>query len=368
MKKRGQNRGYLGLGFRVVLVLAFLVLFRALLRMHCGGEEDFNGGSDWNNVINDGFGLDGSKIAFLFLARSNLPLDFVWDTFFKNAEPDKFSIYIHSEPGHVFDESTTKSPFFYNRQLKTSLKVTWGGSTMIEAEKLLFRSALADPTNQRFVLLSDSCVPLYNFTYIYNYLMASRKSFVDIFLDKKEGRYNLKMASTIPKEKWRKGSQWIALVRKHAEMVVFDQTVFPVFKKHCKHVGPELASKQKIHDCIPDEHYMQTLFSINNLENELEKRTLTYTSWNESKNHMDRKTWHPKTFMYADVSPTDINGIKSIDHVNYKMEYRTEWCQCNSTSVPCFLFARKFSKGAGLRILYDGLVGPFDKASLLNSS
>nr|DAD20416.1 TPA_asm: hypothetical protein HUJ06_021879 [Nelumbo nucifera] len=123
-----------------------------------------------------------------------------------------FSIYIHSEPGFVFDESTTKSSFFYGRQLSKSIKVMWGESSMIEAEKLLLGAALEDPANQRFVLLSDSCVPLYNFSYIYHYVMSSPRSFVDSFLDKKESRYNPKMSPTIPKDKWRKGSQVFILL------------------------------------------------------------------------------------------------------------------------------------------------------------
>lgn len=35
------------------------------------------------------------------------------------------------------------------------VQVMWGGSTMIEAERLLLKSALVDPANQHFVLLSD---------------------------------------------------------------------------------------------------------------------------------------------------------------------------------------------------------------------
>ncbi|KAJ4750288.1 hypothetical protein LUZ62_084693 [Rhynchospora pubera] len=362
---------FLGLGFRVVLFLAVLVLLRALLRIQTSSPTP-SGVSE--SIKEDGFRVP--KVAFLFLVRSNLPLDFVWDTFFKNAQSEKFSIYVHSKPGFVFDASTTKSTFFYNRQLKNSVKVTWGGSTMIEAERLLLKSALVDPANQRFVLLSDSCIPLYNFTYVYNYLMASQKSFIDIFLDKKEGRYNPKMSSIIPEQKWRKGSQWIALVRKHAEMVASDKTVFPMFKKYCKRLaGTEFTRKprfkvpgQKENDCIPDEHYVQTLFSINGLENEIEKRTITYTSWNQSKDSTDRQAWHPKTFSYADAKPQGIKEIKSVDHVNYEMEHRTEWCKCNSNAVPCFLFARKFSRGAGMRILFDGVVGEFDSGSMrLNS-
>lgn len=35
------------------------------------------------------------------------------------------------------------------------LQVAWGESSMIEAERLLLATALQDPANQRFVLLSD---------------------------------------------------------------------------------------------------------------------------------------------------------------------------------------------------------------------
>lgn len=83
------------------------------------------------------------------------------------------------------------------------------------------------------------------------------------FLDAKEGRYNPKMSPKIPMNKWRKGSQvllkflafkpltflgnfmfyvltwslwafqWIALIRRHAEVIVDDEVVFPLFQKFC---------------------------------------------------------------------------------------------------------------------------------------
>ncbi|GAA0151827.1 transferase [Lithospermum erythrorhizon] len=90
---------------------------------------------------------------FIFLL--NLPLDFLWDTFFQNGELSNYSIYVHSEPGFVFNQSTTRSSFFHNRQLVNSIKVAWGESTMIDAERLLLQVALENPSNQRFLLLSD---------------------------------------------------------------------------------------------------------------------------------------------------------------------------------------------------------------------
>lgn len=314
------------------------------------------------------------KVAFLFLARRNLPLDFLWGSFFENAaDMANFSIYIHSAPGYVFDENTSRSHFFYHRQLKNSIQVSWGESSMIEAERLLLATALDDPANQRFVLLSDSCIPLYNFSYIYNYLMASPRSFVDSFLDAKEGRYNPKMSPVIPKAKWRKGSQWISLIRSHAEVIVDDEVIFSVFKKFCKRRPPLDASKGKLndklqqqHNCIPDEHYVATLLAMNELEVELERRTLTYTEWNLSATKMENKGWHPITFTYATAGPQKINQIKAINHVYYETEYRTEWCRSNSTYAPCFLFARKFSGGAAMRLLSQGVVGQSRPSSLLD--
>ncbi|URE31422.1 Core-2/I-Branching enzyme [Musa troglodytarum] len=297
----------------------------------------------------------------------------------ENAEEDKYSIYIHSEPSFVFDRTTTRSPFFFGRQLQNSIKVVWGEATMIEAERLLIAAALNDPASRRFALISDS------------------------FLDKREGRYNPKMFPTIPKDRWRKGSQWTILVRKHAQIVVADTVVFPEFRRFCKRrIEPVLGGKQnhkeaaqKEHNCIPDEHYLQTLLSMSQLEDELERRTLTYASWNQSIDAQDKSNWHPKKFEFADASPQHITEIRIVDrkqmqllacdgharvlegyfnkkrtlpninHIYYETEYRTEWCQCNATFVPCFLFARKFSRSAAMRILKEGLIGPFDAGAVL---
>ncbi|KAI4371154.1 hypothetical protein MLD38_019420 [Melastoma candidum] len=290
------------------------------------------------------------KLAFLFLARRNLPLDFLWNSFFEDADAANFSVYVHSRPGFVFDESTTRSRFFYGWQLPHSIQVGWGEPSMIAAEKLLFAEALKDPANQRFVLLSDSCVPLYNFGYIYNYLMASPRSFVDSFVDDKEDHYHPDMSSIIPQAKWRKGSQWIALVRKHAKVIVADEVVLAVFRKFCKKL-------QTIHNCIPDEHYVQTLLSLKELESELERRPVTYTLWNYSMEKRDKKDWHPFTFTYPDASSPKIGEIKAIDNIYHASESRTETCRLGSSPALCFLFARKFTQGAAMHLLREGIAG-----------
>ncbi|XP_022949942.1 uncharacterized protein LOC111453184 [Cucurbita moschata] len=371
MKKKGPltpGRNLIWLSWKLVITFSLALCIFALIRLHSSSRTNLASASLSRRLRPPpGSFLGRPKIAFLFLTRRNLPLDFLWGSFFQNGDVANFSIYIHSAPGFVFDESTTRSHFFFGRQLENSIQVDWGKSSMIAAERLLLEAALEDTANQRFVLLSDSCVPLYNFSYIYSYLMASPRSFVDSFLDAKEGRYNPKMSPAITKGKWRKGSQWISLIRSHAEVIVDDDIIFPVFGLFCKRRPPVDASignmnikLQKQHNCIPDEHYVQTLLALNELEGELERRTLTYTLWNQSTNNMENKGWHPITFNYAEAGPRQIEEIKGINHVYYETEFRTEWCRNNSTFVPCFLFARKFSQGAAMRLLSEGVASDFD--------
>ncbi|KAL2338766.1 hypothetical protein Fmac_013212 [Flemingia macrophylla] len=92
--------------------------------------------------------------------------------------------------------------------------VIWGKFSMVDAERRLLANALQDPDNHQFVLLSDSCVPLYHFNYIYDYLMYTNISFVDCFKDlgpHDNGRYSYHM---LPEVECAKGLS-IAMAEKH---------------------------------------------------------------------------------------------------------------------------------------------------------
>lgn len=45
-------------------------------------------------------------------------------------------------------------------------------------------------------------------------------------------------------------------------------------------------------------------------EDELERRTLTYTLWNNSATKTESKGWHPMTFTHANAAPQKIKEIK----------------------------------------------------------
>lgn len=65
-------------------------------------------------------GISSIFSSFLgFVFSENDWNEVVW----QNAQVSNFSIFIHPAPGFEFDESTTRSHFFYGRQLKNSIQV-----------------------------------------------------------------------------------------------------------------------------------------------------------------------------------------------------------------------------------------------------
>ncbi|KAH7439139.1 hypothetical protein KP509_04G047000 [Ceratopteris richardii] len=336
-KSAGHHRWRWKLGFSFAACILFLFVLKLRQNSLIGAHEATVPESELISL--QAPDAVPNKIAFLFLARNRMPLDIIWGPFFQEARADLFTIYIHSRPGFVYDKRTTACSYFYGRQLSNSIQVEWGEASMIEAERLLLIEALKDSSNDRFLLLSDS------------------------FTDVKESRYNPKMAPIILKNKWRKGSQWFALKRDHAAVVASDAVVFPIFRKFCKR-RPLLDSwrqkhltgdPSKQHNCIPDEHYVQTLLAMKGLESEIERRTLTYTLWNQTNKEYEGAGWHPVTFKSADVDSELIGKIKAIMSVYYETEYRREWCSKNGTAQPCFLFARKFTRGAALGLLNQNI-------------
>jgi hypothetical protein len=132
---------------------------------------------------------------------------------------------------------------------------------MVDAERRLLANALRDTSNQQFVLLSDSCVPLRSFEYIYNYLMHSNLSYVDCFDDPGQhgaGRHMNHMLPEIPKKDFRKGAQWFTMKRQHAVATMADSLYYSKFRDYC---GPGIENNK---NCIADEHYLPTFFHVIN--------------------------------------------------------------------------------------------------------
>ena len=154
------------------------------------------------------------KVALLFLTRSELLHQDLWERWFSSAAnltdvpfaqrqlcsredvqhcehgeqtsyafgQRLFSVYIHS--GAHKDSDSKAGPAqptdkFARFHIRSSITAEWGQPTLIMAERLLLQTALQDEENQRFVLLSESCIPLYSPQLIYQQLMGELRSRVN---------------------------------------------------------------------------------------------------------------------------------------------------------------------------------------------
>nr|GLL23924.1 uncharacterized protein LOC109167170 [Ipomoea trifida]GMC83663.1 glycosyltransferase BC10 [Ipomoea batatas] len=257
------------------------------------------------------------KVAFMFLTRGPLPLMPLWERFFEWQDKNKYSIYVHTPPGYELTAANTS--VFYRRQIK-SQKVEWGSVSLVDAEKRLLANALLDFSNERFVLLSESCIPVYDFPTVYKYLTESDHSFVESYDDPSRygrGRYSRRMYPDIRLPDWRKGSQWFEMDRALAIIVVSDTKYYDLFKKYCHP------------SCYPDEHYIPTyLHMFNGAMNA--NRSVTYVDWSLGGPH-------PATYTAVNITEGFLESIRN----------NGTSCSYNSEETEtCFLFARKFAPSA----------------------
>lgn len=256
------------------------------------------------------------KVAFMFLVRANLPFAPLWEKFFKGHQ-GLYSIYVHAHP-NSYNQTTPQTSVFHGRRIP-SKAVEWGSMSMMEAERRLLANALLDLSNQRFVLLSEACIPLYNLPSIYSYLINSTQSFVSMYDmpgPTGRGRYNKRMRPQIQLQQWRKGSQWFEMDRRLAIDIISDHVYFPVFQKHCRP------------PCYGDEHYLPTFVNLRSIGDRNANRSLTWVDWSKG-------GAHPARFVRQQVNPGMLTWMRNGDDGGQ--------CTYNGRNTTmCYLFARKF--------------------------
>ncbi|OVA17129.1 Glycosyl transferase [Macleaya cordata] len=269
------------------------------------------------------------KIAFLFLTNSDLTFAPLWERFFKGNER-LFNIYIHADPSVKL---TPPGGVFTGRFI-AGKKTKRASPTLISAARRLLATALLDDqSNAFFALISQHCIPLHSFRFVYHSLFASPhtdssfslthwnrhgqvkySSFIEI-LATEEGlwdRYTARgddvMMPEVPYDSFRVGSQFFILTRRHSLLVIRDRKLWRKFRLPCL----------KKDSCYPEEHYFPTLLSMEDPKG-CTHFTLTRVNWTGSTGG------HPHTYHPAEVSP--------------ELVYRLRV----SNSSYSYLFARKFS-------------------------
>ncbi|CAN1296018.1 Glycosyltransferase BC10 [Linum perenne] len=256
------------------------------------------------------------KVAFLFLTKGPIVLHQMWEMFFKGVDQGLYSIYVHSNP--FYSEPSDESPIFRGRRIPSKGKVT-----MMEAERRLLANALLDISNERFILLSESCIPLFNFSTIYTYLINSQQVYVEAYHSTAaRNRYTQDMLPEVTVSHWRKGSQWFEIDRELATEVVSDRKYFTKFQRHCKN-----------RPCYVDEHYLPTYFSIMHWRRN-SNRSLTWVDWSNG-------GIHPNRYVRTEVTVQFLEKLRSGGSCLYN----------GRSTTTCHLFGRKFLTTSLIRLL-----------------
>lgn len=245
------------------------------------------------------------KIAFCFLIYDKINHEELWNNFLKNLDKNKYNIYIHYK---------TNKPLKYFEQykLKNTVETKWCGESLVKAQNLLLEEAVKDKNNTNFVFISDSCIPLKSFDYIYNNI-DSNKSY-----------FNKAVSNYINYDKsvkLYKASQWCILTRKHSMKILENKNMLKnIFKVITK-----------IKNICPDEYsYISLLYNLN-LENELIETpnlsadATTFTGWSDMKNYkkFDKSISKGKPNNYSFICPEELDYlIKSKSLIGRKFAHK----------------------------------------------
>ncbi|KAF5751680.1 hypothetical protein HS088_TW02G00697 [Tripterygium wilfordii] len=272
------------------------------------------------------------KIAFLFLTNSDLYFAPLWERFFPSNR-DLFNVYVHADPS----VNVTHPRGVFENQFISAKRTFRASPTLISATRRLIAHALIDdPANAFFAVLSQYCIPLHSFHYVYDSIVSSRsfdsstdesdtgltqygvriryKSFIEIISKESRlwkryiARGRSALLPEVPFSKFRVGSQFFVLTRRHALMVIKDRALWKKFMLPC----------YRADECYPEEHYFPTLLSMQDPEG-CTRYSLTRVNWTGTTNG------HPYTYSPSEVSPELIHELRKS---NYSSSY---------------LFARKFS-------------------------
>lgn len=215
-----------------------------------------------------------------------------------------FDIWVH--PPLDF-KGYPKSSVFHGKELPPLHRVSadWGTHSLIDGLRALLAAALTNPRAVKFVLISESDIPLYSPLVLYKQLVGERLSRLNACNTTAGWDLNINqrfrsdmVAAGLDVHFWRKSSQWAALTRSHAETIVADNVVDDIFRSICRDRFDYDWCQAKV--CYSDEHYPATLFAMLAADNETDcQGQLTDVDWK----HVKSSDPHPYEYRKHEISP-----------------------------------------------------------------
>jgi hypothetical protein len=277
----------------------------------------FNGTYKYNET----FVNDNKKIALCFLIYDKINHEDIWFKWLNNIDKNKYNIYIHYK-------ENKKLKYFEEYKLKDTIETCWGCLSIVNAQLLILKEALKDKNNTHFIWLSQSCIPLKTFDYVYNYLNID-KSYYNKSPDEQVLPRANKVLQYIKKENIKKHAMPSIICKKHAQLFVNNEKNINIWFKDINNV---------------DEIVFLTLLYHNNLQNEIiisdniAAGAIIFAQWEDMVNYK-----HFNNSVVIKKSPYSYTHISS-EELDYLIKSKS-------------LFGRKFELGCtGLEKLPENLL------------
>ena len=137
----------------------------------------------------------------------------LWNEWFKNADKDKYNIYIHYK-------NNKELKYFNEYKLNNCIPTAYRKISIVHAHNILFKKAYDDGC-YKIVSLSQACIPLKSFDFVYDFLTKDDFSHFNMTVNKRGVHPRCKPAyEFIPQDKIRKSSNWFILNRNITEKIV----------------------------------------------------------------------------------------------------------------------------------------------------
>lgn len=264
------------------------------------------------------------KIAFLFLIYDIINQEELWFKWFENIDKNKYSIYIH----YKFDKPLK---YFNDFKLNNCIKTEYCKSSIVQAHNLLIKEALKDEFNYKFINLSQACIPLKKFDYIYDKLIENDMGYFNVTSGENQNdelfpRCN-DLLNYFNNSEISKSSNWFILNKELAIVVTNNEISY-------------LKYFENIY--CPEEHYFIMMVKKNKLDKQIiynsePTKITTFTNW-----------IYNEKYKFHDVEYNTIyykKGLKnypliSKDELNYLIN-ETECFFGRKFNTCCNVFSRK---------------------------
>lgn len=275
------------------------------------------------------------KIAFLFLTIRDVNFPKIWDKYFALNE-DKISIYIHPK-------YPSEAKWRTNNIISNIKDTAWGFITRAYIE--LFKEAIKDKDNFKFITISESCVPIQSFDNLYNTLLTDNYSWVKLM---KITQYKYEVILKKTPGKFIHHYARMCLNRHHVKKLLINRKKLEFF--HNMHIG--------------DEYFLSVLNPLKNYYN----KEITFDDWDYVFNQVAQLKIQIKKLYEEQEENTTINNNDKIlsikEHIkdiakNPKSitDVKDDLIQIKQSKA---FFYRKFTINSNIEEYWDSIIKAHD--------